>query len=123
MTTTDTIAGRVASPARPVSSRPGSPGGRGRPDAAEHGGRATPVARRPPAPPPHPARALPEPADRRDRQHHPQHRAADLGRVLHAETSSLQWITDAYTLCFAALLIRRARSATASAPPLTDRRA
>src|SRR5271165_1952119 len=26
-------------------------------------------------------------------------------RVLHAGTSSLQWITDAYTLCFAALLI------------------
>src|ERR1700680_5323811 len=28
-----------------------------------------------------------------------------LARVLHASTSSLQWITDAYTLCFAALLI------------------
>jgi EmrB/QacA subfamily drug resistance transporter len=28
-----------------------------------------------------------------------------LARVLHAGTSSLQWITDAYTLCFAALLI------------------
>src|SRR5215469_2037654 len=28
-----------------------------------------------------------------------------LSRVLHAGTSSLQWITDAYTLCFAALLI------------------
>ena len=28
-----------------------------------------------------------------------------LARVLHAGASSLQWITDAYTLCFAALLI------------------
>jgi EmrB/QacA subfamily drug resistance transporter len=28
-----------------------------------------------------------------------------LARVLHAGTGSLQWITDAYTLCFAALLI------------------
>ena len=28
-----------------------------------------------------------------------------LARILHAGTSSLQWITDAYTLCFAALLI------------------
>jgi EmrB/QacA subfamily drug resistance transporter len=28
-----------------------------------------------------------------------------LARVLHAGTSALQWITDAYTLCFAALLI------------------
>jgi EmrB/QacA subfamily drug resistance transporter len=28
-----------------------------------------------------------------------------LARVLHAGTSSLQWITDAYTLCFASLLI------------------
>src|SRR5271165_3461981 len=28
-----------------------------------------------------------------------------LARVLHAGTSSLQWITDSYTLCFAALLI------------------
>ena len=28
-----------------------------------------------------------------------------LARVLQAGTSSLQWITDAYTLCFAALLI------------------
>src|SRR5271166_5695018 len=28
-----------------------------------------------------------------------------LARSLHAGTSSLQWITDAYTLCFAALLI------------------
>jgi EmrB/QacA subfamily drug resistance transporter len=28
-----------------------------------------------------------------------------LARVLHAGTSSLQWITDAYSLCFAALLI------------------
>jgi len=28
-----------------------------------------------------------------------------LARLLHASTSSLQWITDAYTLCFAALLI------------------
>jgi EmrB/QacA subfamily drug resistance transporter len=28
-----------------------------------------------------------------------------LARVLHVGTSSLQWITDAYTLCFAALLI------------------
>src|SRR6204780_4322063 len=28
-----------------------------------------------------------------------------LARVLPAGTSSLQWITDAYTLCFAALLI------------------
>src|SRR3984893_11507153 len=27
-----------------------------------------------------------------------------LARVLHAGTSSLQWISDAYTLCFAALL-------------------
>ena len=30
-----------------------------------------------------------------------------LARVLHAGTSSLQWIVDAYTLCFAALLILR----------------
>ena len=28
-----------------------------------------------------------------------------LARVMHAGTSSLQWIVDAYTLCFAALLI------------------
>jgi EmrB/QacA subfamily drug resistance transporter len=28
-----------------------------------------------------------------------------LARVLHAGTSSLQWIVDAYTLCFAALLV------------------
>jgi len=28
-----------------------------------------------------------------------------LARVLHAGTSSLQWVVDAYTLCFAALLI------------------
>ena len=28
-----------------------------------------------------------------------------LARVLHAGTSSLHWITDAYTLCFAALLV------------------
>ena len=28
-----------------------------------------------------------------------------LARVLHAGTSSLQWITVVYTLCFAALLI------------------
>ena len=28
-----------------------------------------------------------------------------LARVLHAGTSSLQWIVDGYTLCFAALLI------------------
>jgi EmrB/QacA subfamily drug resistance transporter len=28
-----------------------------------------------------------------------------LARVLHADTSSLQWIADAYTLCFAALLV------------------
>ena len=28
-----------------------------------------------------------------------------LARVLHAGTSSLQWIVDSYTLCFAALLI------------------
>ena len=28
-----------------------------------------------------------------------------LARVLHAGTSSLQWITDAYNLCFASLLI------------------
>ena len=107
MTTTDTIAGRAASPARPVSSpgpdRPAAAAGR---DAAEHGGRAD--ARWPGG---HPRRrrillvlclsllivvidntilntALPT-----------------LARVLHAETSSLQWITDAYTLCFAALLI------------------
>jgi EmrB/QacA subfamily drug resistance transporter len=107
MTTTDTIAGRVASPARSVSSpgpdRPAAAAGR---DAAEHGGRAD--ARWPGG---HPRRrrillvlclsllivvidntilntALPT-----------------LARVLHAETSSLQWITDAYTLCFAALLI------------------
>jgi EmrB/QacA subfamily drug resistance transporter len=107
MTTTDTIAGRVASPARPVSSpgpdRPAAAAGR---DAAEHGGRAD--ARWPGG---HPRRrrillvlclsllivvidntilntALPT-----------------LARVLHAGTSSLQWITDAYTLCFAALLI------------------
>jgi len=107
MTTTDTLAGRVASPARPVSSpgpdRPAAAAGR---DAAEHGGRAD--ARWPGG---HPRRrrillvlclsllivvidntilntALPT-----------------LARVLHAETSSLQWITDAYTLCFAALLI------------------
>ena len=38
-----------------------------------------------------------------------------LARVLHAGTSSLQWITDAYTLCFASLLIPApARSATAT---------
>ena len=107
MTTTDTLAGRVASPARSVSSpgpdRPAAAAGR---DAAEHGGRAD--ARWPGG---HPLRrrillvlclsllivvidntilntALPT-----------------LARVLHAETSSLQWITDAYTLCFAALLI------------------
>ena len=107
MTTTDTIAGRVASPARSVSSpgpdRPAAAAGR---DAAEHGGRAD--ARWPGG---HPRRrrillvlclsllivvidntilntALPT-----------------LARVLHAGTSSLQWITDAYTLCFAALLI------------------
>ena len=46
-----------------------------------------------------------------------------LARVLHAGTTSLQWIMDAYTLCFAALLIpagalgdrfgRRARSSAA----------
>jgi EmrB/QacA subfamily drug resistance transporter len=107
MTTTDTIAGRAASPARSVSSpgpdRPAAAAGR---DAAEHGGRAD--ARWPGG---HPRRrrillvlclsllivvidntilntALPT-----------------LARVLHAGTSSLQWITDAYTLCFAALLI------------------
>ena len=107
MTTTDTLAGRVASPARSVSSpgpdRPAAAAGR---DAAEHGGRAD--ARWPGG---HPRRrrillvlclsllivvidntilntALPT-----------------LARVLHAGTSSLQWITDAYTLCFAALLI------------------
>ena len=107
MTTTDTIAGRAASPARSVSSpgpdRPAAAAGR---DAAEHGGRAD--ARWPGG---HPRRrrillvlclsllivvidntilntALPT-----------------LARVLHAETSSLQWITDSYTLCFAALLI------------------
>ena len=107
MTTTDTIAGRAASPARSASSpgpdRPAAAAGR---DAAEHGGRAD--ARWPGG---HPRRrrillvlclsllivvidntilntALPT-----------------LARVLHAETSSLQWITDAYTLCFAALLI------------------
>jgi EmrB/QacA subfamily drug resistance transporter len=107
MTTTDTIAGRAASPARSVSSpgpdRPAAAVGRG---AAEHGGRAD--ARWPGG---HPLRrrillvlclsllivvidntilntALPT-----------------LARVLHAGTSSLQWITDAYTLCFAALLI------------------
>src|SRR6266851_4066021 len=28
-----------------------------------------------------------------------------LARVLHAGTSSLQWITDAYTLCFAARVV------------------
>src|ERR1039457_3281581 len=28
-----------------------------------------------------------------------------LARVLHAGTSSLQWIADAYTLCFAGLLV------------------
>src|ERR1700749_3132850 len=28
-----------------------------------------------------------------------------LARTLHAGTSALQWIADAYTLCFAALLI------------------
>ena len=28
-----------------------------------------------------------------------------LARVLHAGTSSLQWIADAYPLCFAALLV------------------
>jgi len=107
MTTTDTIAGRAASPARSASSpgpdRPAAAAGR---DAAEHGGRAD--ARWPGG---HPLRrrillvlclsllivvidntilntALPT-----------------LARVLHAGTSSLQWITDAYTLCFAALLI------------------
>src|ERR1700753_1791076 len=43
-----------------------------------------------------------------------------LARVLHAGTSSLQWITDAYTLCFAALLIPAgARSHPGGrAPPL-----
>ncbi len=107
MTTTDTIAARAASPARSVRSpgpdRPAAVAGR---DAAEHGGRAD--ARWPGG---HPRRrrillvlclsllivvidntilntALPT-----------------LARVLHAGTSSLQWITDAYTLCFAALLI------------------
>jgi len=38
-----------------------------------------------------------------------------LARVLHAGTSSLQWIVDGYTLCFAALLIPPERSATATA--------
>ena len=107
MTTTDTIAAHAASPARSVRSpgpdRPAAVAGR---DAAEHGGRAD--ARWPGG---HPRRrrillvlclsllivvidntilntALPT-----------------LARVLHAGTSSLQWITDAYTLCFAALLI------------------
>jgi EmrB/QacA subfamily drug resistance transporter len=107
MTTTDTIAGRAASPARSVSSpgpdRPAAAAGR---DAAERVGQADTQ-----LPGGHPRRrrillvlclsllivvidntilntALPT-----------------LARVLHAGTSSLQWITDAYTLCFAALLI------------------
>ena len=107
MTTTDTIAGRAPSPARSVSSpgpdRPAAAAGR---DAAEQGGRA----------------------DTRWLGGHPRRRRIllvlclsllivvidntilntalpTLARVLHAETSSLQWITDAYTLCFAALLI------------------
>jgi len=107
MTTTDTIAGRAASPARPVSSpgpdRPAAAAGR---DTAERGGRA----------------------DTRWPGGHPRRRRIllvlclsllivvidntilntalpTLARVLHAGTSSLQWITDAYTLCFAALLI------------------
>src|SRR5450755_3317363 len=107
MTTTDTIAGRAASPARSVSSpgpdRPAAAAGR---DAAERVGQADTQ-----WPGGHPRRrrillvlclsllivvidntilntALPT-----------------LARVLHAGTSSLQWITDAYTLCFAALLI------------------
>jgi EmrB/QacA subfamily drug resistance transporter len=106
-TTTGTIAARAASPARSVRSpgpdRPAAAAGR---DAAEQGGQAD--ARWPGG---HPLRrrillvlclsllivvidntilntALPT-----------------LARVLHAGTSSLQWITDAYTLCFAALLI------------------
>src|ERR1700753_1271859 len=43
-----------------------------------------------------------------------------LARVLHAGTSGLQWITDAYSLCFAALLIPAgARSHPGGrAPPL-----
>ncbi len=107
MTTTDTIAARATGPARSVRSpgpdRAAATAGR---DSAEHGGRAD--ARWPGG---HPRRrrillvlclsllivvidntilntALPT-----------------LARVLHAGTSSLQWITDAYTLCFAALLI------------------
>ena len=107
MTTTDTIAGRAASPVRSVSSpgpdRPAAAAGR---DAAERGGRA----------------------DTRWPGGHPRRRRIllvlclsllivvidntilntalpTLARVLHAGTSSLQWITDAYTLCFAALLI------------------
>ena len=40
-----------------------------------------------------------------------------LARVLHAGTSTLQWIVDAYTLCFAALLIAAGLWATASVAP------
>ena len=40
-----------------------------------------------------------------DRQHHPQHRYPDPCRDLRATTVDLQWITNAYTLAFAALLI------------------
>ena len=58
--------------ARSTSSRPAGPGP-GRWPAGR------PVAGGPPAPPPDPARALPEPAGRGDRQHDPEHRAAHAG--------------------------------------------
>ena len=38
-----------------------------------------------------------------------------LARALHAGTGGLQWITDAYTLCFAALLIPPGRWGTGTA--------
>jgi len=48
------------------------------------------------------ARALLEPARRCHRQHSLNTALPTLARVLHAGTSSLQWIVDGYTLCFAA---------------------
>ena len=38
-----------------------------------------------------------------------------LARVLHASTTDLQWITDAYTLTFAGLLVLAGASVTGSA--------
>jgi len=52
-----------------------------------------------------PARDVPEPACGRDRQHHLEHGPADHGPYPAGGTSALQWITDAYSLCLAALLI------------------